>query len=121
MGDLFHPDRDQLDLTAVMHALSDPARRKVVATLAVEGERACGTFDLGVTKATASHHFKVLREAGVTMTRIDGAHRFLTLRRDDLDARFPGLLDAVLAAEPAPAGTASIARAPPGAARGWSR
>jgi DNA-binding transcriptional ArsR family regulator len=101
MGDLFHPAPDELDLTAVMHALSDPARRKVVSALAAEGERACGTFDLGVTKATASHHFKVLREAGITMTRIDGAHRFLTLRRDDLDARFPGLLDAVLAAEPA--------------------
>ena len=40
MGDLFHPTRDELDLTAVMHALSDPARRKVVATLAAEGERA---------------------------------------------------------------------------------
>jgi DNA-binding transcriptional ArsR family regulator len=75
----------------------------VVRTLAAEGERACGTFPLGVTKATASHHFKVLREAGITMTRIEGAHRFLTLRRDDLGARFPGLLDAVLSAEPAPA------------------
>ena len=101
MGDLFHPTRDAMELSAVMHALSDPARRKVVATLAVEGERACGTFPLGVTKATASHHFKVLREAGLTMTRVEGAHRFLTLRRGDLDVRFPGLLDAVLAAEPA--------------------
>ncbi|MGZ8634062.1 MAG: ArsR/SmtB family transcription factor [Solirubrobacteraceae bacterium] len=101
MGELFHPSRDEFDLSAVMHALSDPARRKVVATLAAEGERACGTFPLGVTKATASHHFKVLREAGLTMTRVEGAHRFLTLRRDDLDARFPGLLDAVLSAEPA--------------------
>jgi DNA-binding transcriptional ArsR family regulator len=103
MGELLHPNRDELDLSAVMHALSDPARRKVVRTLASEGERACGSFPLGVTKATASHHFKVLREAGITMTRVDGAHRYLTLRRDDLDARFPGLLDAVLTAEPAPA------------------
>jgi DNA-binding transcriptional ArsR family regulator len=101
MGQLVHPTRDQLDLTAVMHALSDPARRMVVRTLADEGERACGAFPLGVTKATASHHFKVLREAGITMTRVEGAHRYLTLRRDDLDARFPGLLDAVLAAETA--------------------
>ena len=52
-----------------------------------------------VTKATASHHFKVLREAGLVMTRVDGARRFLTLRRAELDARFPGLLDAVLATE----------------------
>jgi DNA-binding transcriptional ArsR family regulator len=101
MGQLVHPSRDQMDLTAVMHALSDPARRMVVRTLAAEGERACGSFPLGVTKATTSHHFKVLREAGITMTRVEGAHRYLTLRRDDLDARFPGLLDAVLAAEPA--------------------
>ena len=101
MRDLSQPTRGELDLTAVMHALSDPARRKVVGTLAAEGERACGTFPLGVTKATASHHFRVLREAGITMTRVDGAHRYLTLRRDDLDARFPGLLDAVLTAEPA--------------------
>jgi DNA-binding transcriptional ArsR family regulator len=101
MTELFHPTRDELGLTAVMHALSDPARRKVVGMLAAEGERACGTFPLGVTKATASHHFRVLREAGITMTRVDGAHRYLTLRREDLDARFPGLLDAVLTAEPA--------------------
>jgi DNA-binding transcriptional ArsR family regulator len=103
MGELFQPTRAELDLTAVMHALSDPARRMVVRTLAGDGEQACGAFDLGVTKATASHHFKVLREAGITSTRIDGAHRYLTLRREDLDARFPGLLDAVLAAEPADA------------------
>ena len=101
MGQLIHPTPDAMDLTAVMHALSDPARRKVVRTLAVEGERACGDFPLGVTKATASHPFKVLREAGITMTRVDGAHRYLSLRRADLDTRFPGLLDAILAAEPA--------------------
>jgi DNA-binding transcriptional ArsR family regulator len=99
MSDLHHPAASELELTAVMHALSDPARLSVVRTLAVEGERACGTFDLGVTKATASHHFKVLREAGLVMTRLDGPRRFLRLRRDELDARFPGLLGAVLAAE----------------------
>ena len=99
MSDLRHPAADELQLTEVMHALSDPARLSVVRTLAVEAERPCGSFDLGVTKATASHHFKVLREAGLVMTRVDGARRFLTLRRAELDARFPGLLDAVLAAE----------------------
>jgi DNA-binding transcriptional ArsR family regulator len=99
MSDLHHPAATELELTAVMHALSDPARLSVVRTLAVEGERACGTFDLGVTKATASHHFKVLREAGLVMTRLDGPRRYLSLRRAELDARFPGLLGAVLAAE----------------------
>ena len=99
MSDVHHPAAEEIELTAVMHALSDPARLSVVRTLAVESERPCGTFDLGVTKATASHHFKVLREAGLVMTRADGSRRYLTLRREALDARFPGLLDAVLAAE----------------------
>ena len=99
MYELHHPPAGEIELTAVMHALSDPARLHVVRTLAVESERPCGSFDLGVTKATASHHFKVLREAGLVMTRVDGARRYLTLRRAELDARFPGLLDAVLAAE----------------------
>jgi DNA-binding transcriptional ArsR family regulator len=98
-SDVHHPAIDEIELTAVMHALSDPARLQVVRILAAEGERACGAFDLGVSKATASHHFKVLREAGVTRKRIEGAHHYLTLRREDVDARFPGLLDAVLAAD----------------------
>jgi DNA-binding transcriptional ArsR family regulator len=98
-SEIHHPGVDEIELTAVMHALSDPARLQVVRALAVEHERACGTFDLGVSKATASHHFKVLREAGVTTKRIEGSRHYLTLRREDLDARFPGLLDAVLAAD----------------------
>ena len=54
-------------------------------------------FDLGLSKATRSHHFKVLREAGLTHTRVEGTHRHISLRRDDVEA-LPGLLDAVLAA-----------------------
>jgi DNA-binding transcriptional ArsR family regulator len=100
MTQLHHPATDEIELTGVMHALSDPARVQIVRVLATEGERSCGTFDLGVTKATRSHHFKVLREAGLTQTRIEGVHRFVTLRRDDVDARLPGLLDAVLGALP---------------------
>ena len=98
-SDIPHPAVDEIELTAVMHALSDPARLQVVRALADANERACGSFDLGVSKATASHHFKVLREAGVTRKRVEGAHHYLTLRREDLDERFPGLLDAVLAAD----------------------
>ena len=96
-----HPRLDDIELTTVMHALSDPARLRVVRILAAEEERACGSFDLGVTKATASHHYKVLRDAGITRKRVEGARHYLQLRRDELDARFPGLLDAVLAAETA--------------------
>jgi DNA-binding transcriptional ArsR family regulator len=56
-----------------------------------------------VSKATRSHHFKVLREAGLTHTRAEGTHRFVSLRRDEVDERFPGLLEAVVAAAEAEA------------------
>jgi DNA-binding transcriptional ArsR family regulator len=92
---LEQPELDAIELAAVLHALSDPARLEIVRALAAEGERQCGSFDLGLTKATRSHHFKVLREAGLTHTRVEGTARYVTLRRDELDARFPGLLDAV--------------------------
>src|SRR4051794_4121366 len=90
------PDTAQLDMSAVLQALSDPIRLQIVRTLHRDGERACGTFELGISDATRSHHFKVLREAGVTSTRVDGTHRRVSLRADDLEARFPGLLDAIL-------------------------
>jgi len=58
--------------------------------------RACGSFDLGVTKSTCTHHFRVLREAGVVTQEQQGTSKLTSLRREDLDVRFPGLLDAVL-------------------------
>ena len=69
---------------------------------------ACGTFELGISKATRSHHFKVLREAGLTHTRAEGTHRYVSLRRDDVDERFPGLLGAVLAAAEREAGATAV-------------
>lgn len=99
-----HPDRDQIELAAVLHALSDPQRLTIVRELAAADEpRACGSFALEVAKSTRTHHFRVLREAGVIRQYRDGTSRLSTLRRDDLDARFPGLLDAVLRAAPVPA------------------
>src|SRR5436305_1838813 len=92
------PLTEDMTLAAVMAALSDPMRVAIVRQLAAAGERTCGTFDLGISKATRSHHFKVLREAGLTHTRAEGTHRHVSLRREDVDARFPGLLDAVLLA-----------------------
>jgi DNA-binding transcriptional ArsR family regulator len=96
---LDEPDLQAISLSTVMQALGDDVRLQIVQTLARDDERQCGTLDLGVTKATRSHHFKVLREAGVTHTRVEGTRRFVSLRRDDLDVRFPGLLDALLAAQ----------------------
>jgi DNA-binding transcriptional ArsR family regulator len=99
--DLFEPHIGDLDLTTVLQALGDPVRLQIVRVLADTGERACGSVELGVSKATRSHHFKVLREAGLTRTRLAGTHRYVTLRRDDVEERFPGLLDAVLRTQPA--------------------
>ena len=97
-----HPARSELELAAVLHALSDPMRLRIVAALAATDEQpACGAFDLPVTKSTCTHHFRVLREAGVIHQRQAGTARQNTLRRDDLEARFPGLLDTVLNAAPA--------------------
>ena len=93
-----HPPARTLDLATVLHALSDPVRLRIVAGLARgDDPRTCGSFVLPVTKSTCTHHFKVLREAGVIQQRQEGTARLNKLRRDDLDARFPGLLDSVLA------------------------
>ena len=105
---LAHPDRDEIELAAVLHALSDPVRLLMVRGLheAAEG-RSCGSFDVPVTKSTCTHHFKVLREAGVIQQRQEGTRRVNTLREEDLEARFPGLLGTILqAARDQPALTA---------------
>jgi DNA-binding transcriptional ArsR family regulator len=91
-----HPDLDDLELCNVLHALSDPVRLEIVRSLAIGGEQHCGAFGSPVTKSTLSHHLKVLREAGVTITRADGTRRMVALRRDELDLRFPGVLASVL-------------------------
>jgi DNA-binding transcriptional ArsR family regulator len=97
--EITHPARAEIELAAVLHALSDPVRLEIVAALAGgDGELTCGSFDLPVTKSTCTHHFRVLREAGVIHQRQRGAARLNTLRREDLEARFPGLLETVLKA-----------------------
>jgi DNA-binding transcriptional ArsR family regulator len=96
------PERGAIELASVLDALSDPVRLEIVEGLASGGERACGLLGGRVADSTRSHHLRVLREAGVTVTRRDGTRRLVSLRRDDLDARFPGLLDAVLRARLAP-------------------
>lgn len=94
-----HPTCEELELGAVLHALSDPVRLRIVAELAQgECECTCGSFELPVTKSTCTHHFKVLREAGVIKQRQQGTTRLNKLRRADLEARFPGLLETILRA-----------------------
>ena len=99
-----HPLREELELSAVLHALSDPVRLMIVAELAKgENECTCGSFALPVTKSTCTHHFKVLREAGLIQQRQQGTTRLNALRRNDLESRFPGLLTTILAAAGDPA------------------
>jgi DNA-binding transcriptional ArsR family regulator len=97
--ELHYPAAEELELVEVLHALSDPVRLELVQVLdRADGALACVDLPLPVSKSTASHHYKVLREAGVVRCREEGTRRYYTLRRDDLEARFPGLLATVLRA-----------------------
>jgi DNA-binding transcriptional ArsR family regulator len=98
--ELTSPRREDIRIEAVFHALSDPVRLQIVRELAAcKDAQACGTLGLSVSKSTASHHLRVLREAGVIVQHEDGRKRLNELRRDDLEARFPGLLAAVVSAD----------------------
>ncbi len=93
----YFPECSNVLLTDVFYALSDPIRLRIVAALAAEGEQCCAAGGLAsVPKSTLAHHYKVLRETGIITTRAEGTQSVNSLRRDDLNSRFPGLLDAVL-------------------------
>jgi len=95
-----HPAPEDFRLTAILTALADPARLAAVRTLAAKGESPCTRLqhDAGLTisRTTFSHHQKILREAGIILARVRGTERILSLRKDDLNQRYPGLLDAIL-------------------------
>ena len=93
---LLHPTQDELEMASVLHALSDPQRLSIVRSLAEDPPAALRIVrPLRATKSTLTHHFRVLREAGVIAQREEGTARLNSLRREDLDERFPGLLDAI--------------------------
>ena len=99
MRSISHPDTNRITLAEVLYALGDPVRLKIVKTIAQKGEQACR--DCGgsaIAKSTLSHHFKILREAGIIHTQKVGTQHLNSLRTDELEARFPGVLAAVLAA-----------------------
>jgi DNA-binding transcriptional ArsR family regulator len=101
---LDHPETGEIRLESVLHALSDPMRLQVVRYLAALGdaeEAPCSAIDLAITKSTTTHHFRVLREAGVILQIYRGTAKMNTLRRRDLDVLFPGLLETVLRADAA--------------------
>jgi DNA-binding transcriptional ArsR family regulator len=96
-----HPTREQIELSAVLEALSDPTRLGIVIGLAdqkAEWEARCGEFSHLASKTNLTYHFAKLRAAGVTHARAEGTSRFISLRREDLDARFPGLLGTIIKA-----------------------
>jgi DNA-binding transcriptional ArsR family regulator len=96
--DIQQPLRDDIALTQVLHALSDPVRMQIVLKIARSGQVACGAFDIPMPKSTLSHHFKVLRESGVVACRREGNELMNSLRFEDLEARFPGVIKAIIAA-----------------------
>jgi DNA-binding transcriptional ArsR family regulator len=92
------PSRDEISLARVLYALSDPIRMEIVLKIVSAGQVACGAFNIPMPKSTLSHHFKVLRESGVVASRREGNELMNSLRFADLEARFPGLIKAIIAA-----------------------
>ncbi|MFI9613389.1 ArsR/SmtB family transcription factor [Streptomyces sp. NPDC052023] len=94
-----HPDASEVALQQVLEALGDPVRRMLVSQLArSDGDMSCGTFEAPVSASTLTHHFNVLREAGVIRQYYVGTTKMNTLRADEMEGRFPGLLSSVVAA-----------------------
>lgn len=99
MRTLLHPIPEDLSLPQILYALGDPIRLRIVVQLAaLDDPISCGDIQVvhEVPKSTGSHQFKVLREAGVIRMVPQGRRVLVSLRRADLDARFPGMLDAIL-------------------------
>ncbi|MGI4836322.1 MAG: ArsR/SmtB family transcription factor [Janthinobacterium lividum] len=93
-----HPNIEQIRLENVLTALGNPLRLTVLKVLADGSEHPCGQILKGASKSTMTHHWRVLRDSGVIWQRPFGRENLLSIRREDLDARFPGLLDSMLAA-----------------------
>ncbi|MFJ4175324.1 ArsR/SmtB family transcription factor [Microbacterium sp. NPDC089696] len=93
---LAHPLLEDFDLFRIMGALADPVRRGIVATLASSPDLSCGGIYRDVTPSVLTRHFRLLREVGLIRQRDVGVTRYNVLRKDDLDARFPGLMDLVI-------------------------
>ena len=99
MKHILHPSINDLRLPTVFYAASDPVRLRVILKLADGREKTCSDLECGtVGKSTMTHHFKVLREAGIVFTRIEGREHHTRLRRELMDEKFPGLLDEIVRA-----------------------
>ena len=96
MKELRHPRIEDVRLEDIFKALSDPYRLDIVRTAALGDDQPCNAFATDLPKSSATHHWRVLREAGLIRSVKAGTQRLNSLRREELDSRFPGLLDAVL-------------------------
>ncbi len=96
MRELFHPTAEQICLSTVLNALGEPTRLQIVKNLANQKETTCACCNIDLPKSALSHHFKVLRESGIINVRIEGKQRFMSIRYDELNSRFPGLLESVI-------------------------
>jgi DNA-binding transcriptional ArsR family regulator len=93
------PAVDQMELRRVLEAVSDPIRLSIVVQLSEADEDiTCGSFDLPIKASTATHHFTALRQAGLIHQYYRGTSRLNTLRADDVEEAFPGLLGSVVSA-----------------------
>jgi DNA-binding transcriptional ArsR family regulator len=79
----------------VLQALADPVRLEIVRQLG-DGEKACGRFGIDMPKSSLSHHFRILRESGVIVSEGQGTILMNRLRREELESRFPGLIESIL-------------------------
>lgn len=120
MRPLHHPATADIELTSVLYALADPIRLSLVRGLSRDRPVSCIRVSeekqLALPRATLSRHFDVLRSAGLVHTVKSGTQYLNTLRCDDLEQRFPGLLRAILFAEPAAATPVEAAKPAPRAA-----
>jgi DNA-binding transcriptional ArsR family regulator len=99
MRKINHPNIEQVELTDVMYALSDPTRLDIIVLLAqADRKMTCGELDLNRPKSSMSHHFKILRSAGLVETLIEGTEHMNTLRLKEIEQKFPGVLNSVLKA-----------------------
>lgn len=99
MRQIKHPSIEQVELTDIMYALADPTRLEIVVMLAQAGKKlTCGEIDLNRPKSSMSHHFKILRSAGLVETLIEGTEHMNALRLEEVERKYPGVLNAVLKA-----------------------
>ena len=93
---LHHPNAEEIGLDGILHALSDPVRRAIVAKLIAQGEMNCGETCGDLAPSTISHHHRILRESGLIRSEKRGVAVINSARRTDIESRFPGLLTAIL-------------------------